>query len=177
MTSLLENPIPILVTGIFAAAVCGVAWVMTSKRSALAALGGVALLTAGLLLLERAIVTNVEQVEATLHRMARAVEQGDVPTLLAHVSASLPEVRRQLEARIDEVDVEQVDIKPNLEIKVFPERTPPRATATFNVVVRGSMRNLGGTQSYPRYFECHFIKRDDRWQLIAYEDFDPIRRR
>ena len=62
----------------------------TGYRWLLHATLGVAALTVGLLLLERWVETEPEQIEATLRRIARDVERNDLDAILSHVYSGAP---------------------------------------------------------------------------------------
>jgi hypothetical protein len=76
-------------------------------------------------------------------------------------------------AELRRIRFEEVDIKRNLEIELFPDRGPPEAEARFNVVV---VADAGaGMRHYPRYVEATFRKEGDRWLVIDYFHDEPTR--
>lgn len=177
ITMLLEQPWSILGVGIAAFALAVGGLVATGKRGFLAAAIGIAILVAGLMVLEWSVVTDSEQVEQTLFGIAADLERNDVDAVVDRISARADRLRREVQSRIRTVHIRQVSIKSNLEIEVYPKRTPPLAEAKFNAVISGDLNNGDYQGSYPRYFVCKFRKEDGQWRLYAYEDFDPIRRR
>ena len=85
MTWVLEQPIYILILGGLTFAFLGYAWWQTGYRAMFHAMLAVAAVTAGLLILERLVVTDVERIEDTLDQIARDVESNDLPKILSHV--------------------------------------------------------------------------------------------
>jgi hypothetical protein len=176
ITTLLENPWPILAIGILAVALAVGAMVATGKKAFLAAALGVVVLVAGLLALEWTVETDVEQVEQALFDLAADVERNDVDAVVARISPQAVRLRQEARSQLAAVTVRRVGIKSNLEIAVYPKRNPPLAEARFNVVITGDVSGSGLGGDYPRYFVCNFRNEDGQWRLYSYENLDPIRR-
>ncbi len=172
MTWLFEQSLPILVMGGIVAAALVTGFLKTGRRLLLAGALGVVVLVAALLIVEQMTVTDRELVEQTLFEIASAVERNDIEGALRHVSPDAPGVAHA-RSEFPRIQFKEVDIKPNLEIDVFPETTPPTAEARFNVVVTA---NVGlGDNRYPRYVEVTFIKEGDRWVVHDYSHYEPTR--
>lgn len=128
MTTLLEDPVPVILFGILAEAVLAVALVRTGRGVLLAPMGIVAALTLGGVWLEWLVETDREKVENTLFSAAGAIERNDVDRLFEFISPSAwytPERARSVlrqyrftEARITSVEIEVNELT-----------SPPTATA------------------------------------------------
>ena len=94
MTALVEDPMPIILFGIVAEAVLGIALLRTGRAALLWAMGGVLVLVFTGVGLEWLVVTDREQVEATLDAMAAAVAANDREEVLSHVDPSAGDTRR-----------------------------------------------------------------------------------
>jgi hypothetical protein len=179
MTVLLENPVPAMIIGGLTAAFLGGGWLHTGRKWLLVAMVVVILLTVGAVLLEQAVVTDREQITATLHRIAALVEQNDVDAAIAYAYSGTPEVRSAAEAELNRYEFSDVDIKKNLEIFVYPQENPPRAQAEFNVTAQISTR--GGQfqisdRRIPRFVEVTFYQEDDgAWRVGGYAHYEPTR--
>lgn len=175
MTSFLEQPLPILMMGAVVVIALAVGFIKTGQRSLLLALAAAALILIGLLALERFVVTDREQVEAVLFQIADAVERNEIDEALQHVSPDAPGVSH-VRGELGRIHFHEVDIKPNLKIDVYPDRTPPTAEARFNVVVEISSPQLQiGAERYPRYVEVSFLKQGDAWVVRDYSHYEPTR--
>ncbi len=172
MTWLLEQPLPTLVMGVVLAAALIMGFLKTGQKSLLFATLAVVALAVGLLIAERMVVTDREQVEQVLFEIAQAVERNDMDGALRHVSPDAPGVEHA-RSELGRIQFQEVDIKPNLEIQVAPDRIPATAEARFNVVVTA---NVGlGVSRYPRYVEVTFEKQGDRWVVRDYSHYEPTR--
>lgn len=175
MTWLFEDPLPIVVMGAVLVIGLGVGFVKTGRRTLAIAAAATVLLVAALIALERMVVTDREQVESTLFEIASSIERNEIDAALEHIAPDAPGVHHA-SSELRRVEFREVDIKPNLEIEVFPERTPPTAEARFNVMVILSVPALRLTnERYPRYVEVTFRKEGDRWLVEDYQHFNPTR--
>jgi hypothetical protein len=173
MTWLYEDPLPIIVMSAILCVALAVGFIKTGQRWLLAALAAVFVLAIALLAIERAVVTDREQVEEVLFTIAEAVERNDIDEALRHVSPNAPGIHHA-NVELRRINFREVDIKPNLEIEVFADQIPPTAETRFNVVVIADV-GLGGADRYPRYVEATFVKDGDRWRVNDYQHFEPTR--
>lgn len=173
MTWLLEDPLPILVMGAALAIALVTGFIKTGHKGLLYALAATVVLVIALLALENYVVTDREEVEDVLFEIAEAVERNDIDAAIEHVSPEAPGLERANQ-ELRRIQFQEVKIKPNLEIDVFPERAPPEAVAKFNVVVVANV-GLGGMEHYPRYVEATFVKERDDWVVHDYSHHEPTR--
>jgi hypothetical protein len=134
-------------------------------------------LTVAAVLIERFVETDREQITATLHEIARLVQQNDVDAAIDYAYSGAPQVRRQADTELRRYEFSLVDIKRNLTIEVDSGTDPPQARAEFNVVVVVTVRNQGLTDfNVPRFCEVTLYKeKDGRWRVGAYSHADPQR--
>ena len=177
MIWLTENPFPALLIGSLTTAILAGGWLRTGSKWLLSAVIAAIALTVGLVLAERWIVTDREQVTQTLHDLAAVVERNEVAAALEYAYSKSPAVRSQAANELPLYRFSEVNIKSNLQVEVFPNVDPPMATAEFNVVVVLSTRDgLIANRRIPRYLEVTFYKEDDgQWRVGAYNHFDPRR--
>jgi hypothetical protein len=171
---ILERPLPILFLGVVLVAILVGGLVQTGRRWLLLAIGAAVLLTAGMLVLERLVVTPAEQVEATLRRIADDIARNDVEAVIASISPGRPELRQEARRHMNLVTISDVTIKANLRVQVLSDRNPPLAEARFNAVIRGTDRaGQLGTRIYPRFFVVNFRQEDGQWRVRGYAMHDP----
>jgi hypothetical protein len=179
MTLLLEDPVPAMIIGGLTAAILGGGWIQTGRKWLIYLMVAVILLTVGAVIMERMVVTDREQITATLHQIAALVERNDVDAAVDYAYSGTPEVRSAAEAELARYEFSDVDIKSNLEVEVFPDEKPPRAVAEFNVTAQLSTK--GGQfqisdRRIPRYVEVTFYKEDNgAWRVGGYAHHEPTR--
>jgi len=173
MTWLFEEPLYIIIVGAIAVLMLGFAWYQVQWRGLLYAILGVIVLTAAMLGIERAVVTDAERVKDTLHEIARAVERNDIHEVLQYAAAGAKEVRSQASAELPRYHVNEVDIKRNLEVTIDRSQSPPHAIVTFNVVVDGVEQSLHAKFHVPQFVKMIFVKQNEKWRVLSYEHWSP----
>ncbi|HWC88095.1 MAG TPA: hypothetical protein VG433_00510 [Pirellulales bacterium] len=172
MTWFTENPWPFLLVGLLVEVVLVVILISTGRGALLSAIAGVAVLNIVLLVTERIVVTDREQVAATLDELAGALTTGDAPTVLAFIAPSATELRARAEHGLQQVKINEARVLPGLQVTLSERADPPSATAAFNA--RFSFKLLRGAAApYEiglRHFFVNLEKRDGRWLLTAVED-------
>jgi hypothetical protein len=174
MTWLYEEPLPIIVISAILCVALAVGFLKTGQKWLLVAVAAVVILAIAVLAIERAVVTDREQVEEVLFTIAAAVERNDIDEALSHALPDSPAVHRAQTDLLRRIDFKAVKIKPNLEIEVLPDTSPLTAETRFNVVVIADA-GFGGTDHYPRYVEATFVKDGDRWLVHNYDHYEPTR--
>lgn len=170
--TIFESPILMIVIGLTTAALLGGLWLQTGKRVLLVVMLGVLGLTAAGIILERSIETDREQIDKTLHRIARDVERNDRAAVLKHVHSRATQIRQAAATETAMYRFERVTIKSNLEITVAADTEPKTATATFNVVVVGSGGGLGKHSRVPRFVTLDLEQEDGQWRVLSYAHED-----
>ncbi len=168
MTTLLENPMPVIFIGIVAVAMLATIFVSTRQAWALWAMIGVLVLVFAGVGLERLVVTDVERVEATLYGAADALEDNDLTRLLEqYVSPDAIDARRQAFNAMGLVEITSAKIS-NLTVKINRLTSPPTAEAEFHGAVRYDPKNPERIpyKSYTRRLEVPLRLEGDRWVII-----------
>ncbi len=173
MTWVLEQPVYILILGVLSVAFLGFAWWQTSYRAMFHAMLAVFALTAGLLILEQLVETDVERVEDTLDQIARDVESNDLELILSHVYSGAQDVYARARNEFPQYQFRRVDIKRNVEVVIAENAHPPRAEVTFNVVVDVEVKATGYAPRVPRFVRVTMIFENDRWRVAEYTHDDP----
>ncbi len=172
MSIFLESPWPSVVLCTFLILCFGVLFMRTGSVWVIAALVASVGLMAGLVVLERTIVTDTEEVGDTLHGIAENLEANDMPMVLASFSPNCPGVR-QAESVLRRVTVQSAVVGRDLEVTINKLTSPPTATAYFTGRIQA--RDNGGTipyENYIRKFKVRLERHGDRWLVADYEDGD-----
>lgn len=174
MKWLLEDPTFIWATGLTALAVLAVMLTRTGRAVILAWMGGAAALLALMLLVEWLVVTEREEVEDTIHRMARALENNDLATLDAHVDPQAGLTRNDVALAMSRYEFSDASIN-DLDVRMNRLVAPPMATADF--MGRVSLHDRQGhvpQGTLIRRFSVKFSRRDDVWRMVSYEHAAPV---
>ncbi len=172
MTSLLENPTPILFAGILAEAVLAVFLVQTRRGVLIVAMVGVLLAAIAGVVIERVVVTDGERVEATLDDAVRALSDNDLPGVLACLSSQADRTRQRATWAMGRLRFTSVSIR-GLDITINQLTSPPAAEARFTGVAY--FRDLRGESPYERYaarFVVELELEGDQWRITDHVEND-----
>ena len=173
MNWLLESPWPILIGGLGVELVLVVALVPHGRAALLAAISAVAVLTGVLVVVERMVVTETEQVEATLDELSAALVANELPAVLNFIAPSAADVRALAQSNLPQVKITDARIGGDLEVKVDERAVPHTALASFSGVF--SFKLVRGASPYDkivRRFRVKFVKQQDRWLITGVEESD-----
>jgi ketosteroid isomerase-like protein len=172
MTTLLEDPLPIIFFGVIAEAILGAALVSTRRGVLLAAMAGVLVIVLAGLGLERWVVTQRERVETTLDGVVAALESNDVNEVLQYVAPDAVYTRGRAYFAMSLIEITDAKIH-SLQITINELTSPPTAEASFNGVVY--YRDRTGQIPYEYYsspFTVEFRKEGDRWLITNHVERD-----
>lgn len=167
MNFLLENPLPIYAVGAVLATICGLVFLARRNLPSLFALIGVVGLTLLLVLVERMVVTEHEQVETTLQQLMANLEAGAVPAVLALIDPEAAQMRADIEVLMPQADIEDTGATA-VRIEVDTDAEPLTATSYFRGRVDGIHRSSGMRLFFFDEVEISWVKRGDAWLAEAY---------
>ncbi len=171
---LLEQPLVFLFAGAFAFAVSFAFWLQTRRPGALLAIGIVIGITTLGLIAERLVVTDAEEVEQTLRRVARDLERNDRAAVLQAISDSSTDLQAEVQSVLSRVRVSKVSVKRNLRVQVVERAGRKSAEARFNAVATVQDRGgLAGPQVVPRFVVVRFRLQGQDWKVVDYQATDP----
>ena len=175
LNTILETPWYAMGLGvIFLVAFC-TAWIQTSTGKLLWGCLGSCIVFGGLVALEALVMTEREQIVATVVSIARAVEKQDFEKAVSFIHPSQQATRSQALSELKRYKITRINIKNNLVLKLHTNRTPIEASVGFNVFVRGGIAIAGfDEQQGPRYIHAEFvfIDEENRWYLTSYGHMD-----
>ena len=133
------------------------------------------LLTAGLLILERSIVTENERISETLDGVAAAAAANDLNALLAYVGPDAHDVRRQATDSLRRVTIREAKIGNDLAIAITNQGGAPSALATFTGRIRVAVHGeASATTPIVGRFRVGLVKQGDKWLVVAFERRDLV---
>jgi hypothetical protein len=173
MTTLVEDPMPLIFLGIVGEAVLGIILLKTGRGAllwAMAALLGIVL--AGIAL-EGFVVTEREEVEATLEGVAAALQANNRTRLLntqQYLTNSAGDSREQIRWALDRVTFSRVRIT-DLEITINRLTNPPTARARVEGIARfKDRRGEFPYESYPiNDLIVNLRLESGRWLITGHE--------
>lgn len=174
MTLFYESIYPALFLGVMGIGVLAIAFMQTQRGGFLAGMGVVLLLTLGLLGLERMTVTEVEEVEAVVEKLADDIQANNAPGVLGLISKAKDAdgIRGQAQWGLSAFLIHKTKIR-DLVITVQPNSDT--AKADFVAALHGVVRN--GMQEAPPYLGRFVLsfrreKDDGPWLLYNVEQWD-----
>lgn len=171
---LLENPVPIVLGGILFSALALFGLLKTGLIRFLYIAIGIAAVTCLLVVVERKIVTPTEEIAQALQEIAADLQSNQPDAILAHVSSSVPELRKRAERALKPVEIDRVVVKNNLTVDFGSNPDGNQAKASFNAVVVGSMKSGAvRNQTSPFFFIVDFVKEDGKWRVVDYTRKSP----
>lgn len=180
MNWLLESTVErnLLLIGLAAAAVVLLTiWVRTGKRFALPSALLTAVLLVAVLAASHFIVTPREAVEATLHRIAAAVENNDLRTVLGHIHSSRSDIAARARSEMPKYRFESVRITGVDEITTDVSRQPATAQAKFYLHATGNFgpgSEVYAEQGVRRLVILDFEEENGVWKVVDYQHYSPL---
>lgn len=168
MNFLFENPLPILAIGSVCAVAAGIIFSARRTLSSLIALAVVLIATIALLVAERIVRTDREQIETGVYAVLDAVESNDLPGLLQWIDPTTGIlIRSDAETLMPMMRVETANAAGAVEIRIN-EANADQATVRFRGFVNGVTKSGGARIGYFDDVELHWTKRDGQWRIESY---------
>jgi hypothetical protein len=172
-----EGPWPILVTGLVLETILVVALVRTGRFVLVWGVVGLGILIGGLLVLERAIVTDNERIRETLDGVAAAVAANDLNGVLALIGPEATKVRKLATESLGRIKVREARVNNDLVIVITRQGGAPSALATFTGRIRADVRTETlGHDTYVGRFSVGLVKEGDKWLVVDFERRDLVHR-
>ncbi|MCG8450352.1 MAG: hypothetical protein MI725_12345 [Pirellulales bacterium] len=167
MAFLLENPLPIYAVGAVLMTFCGLVFLARRNVPSLLALGGAVLLTLILVVVELVVITDGEQIEAVAVALMAALEENDMPGVLAHIDPASTQVCSDTETLMPLVQV--ADTSASLvKVEVYESLQPLVAASEFQAKVDGVHTRSGIRLFYFDRVFVSWVKKEGRWLLTGY---------
>ncbi len=167
MTWLMENPAAIIAGGVLLELALAVVLLRTGRGGVLALMLLAALTTAGLLAVERYVVTDSEAVRETLDQVAATLLTNDLDKVLAFVDSHADDVRQHAKSVLPQLNFKEAHIGGDVDLKFHRLVSPVSVTAEFFAQFRIQERHgssFGHEQAVQRLrVELHKV--DGRWLI------------
>ena len=144
------------------------AFLKTGAKPLLLTIGAVLALLVGLLVLERMVVTDEEELLETLDNLAIAIEQGDLDVVLQHVHPSAKKVIEDARRYHQQYKIQAVAITKIRKI-IVNDQVPPTAEMHFIARVDGMIPATGGQIRGVSGVILHLSKVSGRWLVNKFE--------
>ncbi len=166
-----ESPWLIVLMGTMMTVMLLAGLLKTGRLWLLGAALAMVVLTGGLLVVERLVVTTREEIAGTLDMIANQLQRGAHDQVVQHIASSATSLRQNADRLLPRIEFHEVRIKPNLKLLV---EDPRHLTATFNAVFVVSERGGAGDHHHvPSFFKVEFVREGDAWKVTSYERSDP----
>ena len=166
MSVVLENPLPIYSAGAVLATLCGLAFLARRNLPSLFALAGAVVVTLALVLIERVVVTDREQIEAAVVELMLAIERNDLSEVVGSIDPTATEIRSDAETLMPQVRVKDTSVSAlRVEVDASAE---PTAVAKFRGKIDGLHKRSGQRAVYFEEVHLFWVKREDRWFVVDY---------
>jgi len=166
----LESPWPILILGLVLETILAIALFRTGRGVVLGVMAGVALVVLLGVLIERLTVTDTKRVRQTLMAAAAGFQANNAAQVNACIvpDADGNEARRLVAWALSTAEFHELTIR-NLEVKFNYRTSPPTATTTFMVWVRGIGRRDAdlGEISRPVAMQVELRKESGCWLVFG----------
>ncbi len=166
----LESPWPVLIVGLVLEMALAIALFRTGRGAVLWAMAGVALLVLLGILIERYSITDTKLIRQTLEAAAAGLLTGKAEQVDRCI---VPDedgnaARKLVISALSQAEFHEISIR-NLEVKFNYRASPPTATTTFSVWVRGALRGemSTGEISRPVAMEVQLRKESGRWLIYG----------
>jgi hypothetical protein len=172
MNIFLESPWPALMLSAVIEAVLAITLIRTGRVGVGVAMAVVLVVAGVLVLVERLVVTEREEIENALAAVATSLESNDARAVLSAFEPGFAG-RNEIERALARFTVREAHIGGDLEVRLNPLTTPPSASAYFTGRVEG--KDSRGEFPYEhliRRFKVVFHRHDGRWLIADYTDQD-----
>ena len=155
-----EDSLPVLIGCLAIAGLFFGLWRSFAQRDWLVSALLSVVIGVGVATLDQITVTDREEVELLLPRLARAVEEKDLATLIESIAPEVRPVQEQAERAVEKIQPSQVAIT-KLEVSV--DRSGRLPVATADLLVRVSGRMVGQEEALGIVAADVTLEKRERW--------------
>jgi hypothetical protein len=178
VTMLVENPLAIIVVGGVLATFAAIVFLARRTAGSLAALVAVIAATLLLVVVERVLVSDREQIESSLASVLGEIEANNVNGVLDWIDPAAGNMRSEVQALMPLVKVDKARSMGTVDVDINGGANPPTAHCSFRAFLDGVHGSSGMRVAYfNQRVELEWIKRGDRWLIdgyMAYYNDEPI---
>jgi hypothetical protein len=169
MTWLVETPWPAIIGSVVIEAILAIVLLRTGLIKIIGAMIAVLVVAVLLVVLERVVVTEYEEVESTLDQAATALAANDVGGVVSHISPQAPQLKQYAERAMRQFTFSEARVGNDLKVQINPLTSPRSAKVSFSAKLTAKDRKnaVGGTQLLPVELTLHKV--DGRWYVADYQ--------
>jgi hypothetical protein len=167
-----ETPWPPILIGSVLAVLLVAAWQATGRASHLIGVAALAVLSGGVYLAERWIVTPAEEIEAAVYGLATSFQQRNLEACLDHISASAPLDRGLVAGAMNLVEVEDDLRITDLSVDMKAENS--RGISHFRANATVSVKGFGNQGRQPTRWLLTWQREAGRWRVIRIQRLNTI---
>lgn len=162
---------PILICSVLAVLLAA-AWQATGRAAHLAGIAALAGAVLAIFLAERWIVTDAEEIEASVSGLTTAFQQKNLEQCLEYISPTAPLYRGMLTAAMNLVDVGEDLRITDLDVTMKAENS--RGVSHFRANATVSVKGYGSQGRQPSRWQLTWQREEGRWRVIRIQRLDPI---
>jgi hypothetical protein len=165
MSHFTEDPTFVIICGTIISLAFLIALIQTGRAFFIAWLVLALGIMVGLVLVERAIVTDREKIEVTLAEGADAVSKNDVAGALKLIASSQPKVAQLVQSNMKQFKFsEAYVITKNIELEKINPPSHATAVITCKIAAEGKYPYSG-----PIKLQLNFVREGEKWLVEDYE--------
>lgn len=181
MSWIFESPILISVLGAIGAMVLAIAWASSGKRETAIIAGVWVGLVFVMLLVERLVVTDREQIQILVQDITNDAKSNDPKRLTQHIHSAAQTLLTRANTELPNYNFTMLRITKIHSVEVTGNKVPKTAVVDFNVVAAGSFSVAGEqrfefTRDEPLYRNIKLFLRqeaDGKWRVEDYQHANP----
>ena len=150
MNWLFDRPVYVALMGVVLCVPIAIAWVMTGRKEVLYALAAAFVIFVGLLIMERMVVTDREQIEATVLQIARDVQANNHQAVLSHIYSGSPQLKQKAQSEIANYVFTECRVTKAPEVEVNINDHPRSAKVSFLAAAAGDFKYGGASASFSK---------------------------
>lgn len=163
-----ESSMMLFILGAVAILGFAIAIVRTGRVVFAGPIVGILVLLGVLFFVERAIVTDREQVYDTVMDAATAVRTNDVPKIQSYISKDAKDMHSDVEMALDDFEITQLKVT-HVEPKLNTAASPPTAKVEFIAILSAHEKSGGySANQQPVRFYGELKKEEGGWKFTGY---------
>ncbi|MEM7783274.1 MAG: hypothetical protein AAF623_07965, partial [Planctomycetota bacterium] len=166
-----DDPIVPMILGAILVIVFFGFWVMSRDGLMLKACIGIFLITLSIVICESWIVTDKEQIEDTVYKLASHVQNNDINSVLSYISETVPEKAKRARAEMERLEFLSCSI---LQTAGFKKESKDKAEISFSATARARLKPYPDRHFTRQKVTLIFAREKDEWKMIHYRVVNPM---
>ena len=176
MNWLYESPFTIILLGAAVSLLLGVIWASTGRREWICGLLVWLVVVGGMLVTERIVITDREQIPLTLQQIINDVKSNDRKKVFTHIYSGASQLKQKAEAELPSYQFKTLRLTKIHSLVIDAKQKPKQAIIEFNILASGNFSAPGigelsftEEQPIPRFIRLTFRQETNgTWQVEDY---------